>query len=1176
MTKISRRTFLKQTALGAGALGLMFTGLRMGRVAGAETFRLRIIHTNDHHARIEPEQVQRIGGQPPVNRNFGGVSRRKTLIDQIRAEGGNQLLLDAGDIFQGTLYFTRYEGIADLAFYREMGYDAITLGNHEFNLGPAKLATFIDGARNGGMITVGGFDITLSGNDIPVVSANINLTPASPLVGKIEPRIIKTLNGEQVGIFGLTTPSTAFLSSPGPTVTFTNPIDAAKAQVTALQADGVNKIIALAHLGYQEELELAEEVPEIDIVVGGHSHTPLRPQGDTRPLGVMAAGPYPTLVERTGGSPALVVTAWEWGKWLGDISIGFDAAGNVIPDGIIVRLLPVWADGLGSPARALLPEEGAEIATYAPFETLIETFAEPINQLRNTQVGTTAVDLDGERANVRSRETNLGNLIATAKRNKVLDILEGTGNTLPVVAIMNGGGIRASIPAGNVTVGNILTVLPFGNTIVYFTLTGAQLKEALENGVSRVGQSDDGRFPQIAGMRFTWNPNAAPGSRIISLEIETTAGAATRLANTTYTPYDPTADYIVATNNFLLTGGDNYTVFRDQARNAVDTFFPLADIVADYIRDNPNVQFAVEGRIQRLPFSLRIIHTNDHHARIEPELVQRIGGQPPVNRNFGGVSRRKTLIDQIRAEGGNQLLLDAGDIFQGTLYFTQYEGLADLAFYREMGYDAITLGNHEFNLGPAKLATFIDAAQQGGTINVDGQNIPLAGTDIDVISANIVVTEGSPLAGKIAPFVIKSFADQKVGIFGLTTPSTAFLSSPGPTVTFADPIQSAQAQVAALQAEGVNKIIALVHLGYQDELELAEKVPGIDIVVGGHSHTPLRPEGDTRPLGIAPEGPYPTVVEREDGSKALVVTDWEWGKWLGDFSVEFDDNGNINPDSLQVRLWPVWASIPGDARDLLPQEGAEIEPYAPFEAQIATFVAPIDTLRNTPVGTTAVELDGARNNVRSRETNLGNLIATAKRNKVLDILEGTGNTLPVVAIMNGGGIRATIPAGNVTLGDVLTVLPFGNTIVYFTLTGAQLKEALENGVSRVGQSDDGRFPQIAGMRFTWNPNAAPGSRIISLEIETTTVAAVQLANTTYTPYDPTADYIVATNNFLLTGGDNYTVFRDQARNAVDTFFPLADIVADYIRDNPNVQFAVEGRIIRLYRVHLPLIQRSAA
>ncbi len=597
MTKISRRAFLKQTALGAGALGLMFTGFRLGRVAGSEAFRLRIIHTNDHHARIEPEQVQRIGGQPPVNRRFGGVSRRKTLIDQIRAEGGNQLLLDAGDIFQGTLYFTRYEGIADLAFYREMGYDAITLGNHEFNLGPAKLATFIDGARNGGTITVDGFDIALGGSNISVVSANIELTPASPLTGKIEPHIIKTLEGEQVGIFGLTTPSTAFLSSPGPTVTFTNPIDAAKAQVTALQTQGVNKIIALAHLGYQEELELAEEVPEIDIVVGGHSHTPLRPQGDTRPLGVMAGGPYPTLVERPGGSPALVVTAWEWGKWLGDISVGFDAAGNVIADGIEVRLMPVWADGLGSPARELLPEEGPEIAAYAPFEALIGQFVEPINELRNTPVGTTAVELDGARNNVRSRETNLGNLIATAKRKKVQEILPNS--TLPIVAIMNGGGIRATIPAGNVTLGDVLTVLPFGNTIVYFTLTGAQLKEALENGVSRVGQSDDGRFPQIAGMRFTWNPNAAPGSRIISLEIETTAGAATRLANTTYTPYDPTADYIVATNNFLLGGGDNYTVFRDNARDAVDTFFPLADVVADYIRDNPNVQFAVEGRITR-------------------------------------------------------------------------------------------------------------------------------------------------------------------------------------------------------------------------------------------------------------------------------------------------------------------------------------------------------------------------------------------------------------------------------------------------------------------------------------------------------------------------------------------------------------------------------------------------
>ncbi|WP_029214760.1 bifunctional metallophosphatase/5'-nucleotidase [Kallotenue papyrolyticum] len=491
-------------------------------------------------------------------------------------------------------------------------------------------------------------------------------------------------------------------------------------------------------------------------------------------------------------------------------------------------------------------------------------------------------------------------------------------------------------------------------------------------------------------------------------------------------------------------------------------------------------------------YVLRVLHTNDHHARIEPAMV---GDKP-----FGGVARRKTLIDRLRAEGGNQLLLDAGDVFQGTLYFNQYKGQADLFFYNAMGYDAMAIGNHEFDAGQQPLADFI------------------AGATFPVLSANISVAATSPLAGKIRPWVIKEVGGERIGIFGLTTEETAILSNPGPGVTFTSPVEAARRAVAELQGQGINKIIALTHVGLPVDQSLARQVAGIDLIVGGHSHTPL----DGQPGAV---GPYPLLEKAPDGTNVVIVTDWEWGKWLGDIRVGFDAEGRVT--NWQGQPIPVDESIPPDPA---------------FEAKVREYAVPLEQLKATPVGEAAVPLNGNRADVRSKETNLGNLIADA----MLDKTRPDGGQ---VAIMNGGGIRASIDAGPVTLGEVLEVLPFGNTIARVDLTGAQLRQALENGVSQVEQGA-GRFPQVAGMRFTYNPAAPAGNRVVSVEI---------LQNGSYVPLDPNATYRVITNNFMLGGGDGYAVFT-QGANKLDTGFILADVVADYIRARSPVNPQVEGRI----------------
>jgi 5'-nucleotidase len=547
MQSISRRTFLRRVVVGSGALVVFANGgfHYVNAAAGPEVYKLRVLHTNDHHARIEP--VVEAAATPP--RNHGGVARRKTLIDRIRTEaaGQNLLLLDAGDVFQGTLYYNQFKGDADVEFYNLLQYDAMAIGNHEFDDGQQVLANFIDKAN------------------FPVLSANITVVDSSPLKGKIEPRIVKTLGGEKIGIFGLTTEETPTISSPGQGVTFDPIVAAAQAQVDALKAEGVNKIIALTHVGFGVDQQLAAAVSGIDLIIGGHSHTPLGPQPNSNNRA------YPTIVNAPDGNQVVVITDWEWGRWLGDITVGFDAQGVV-------------TQATGTPIEVLATATDATPPGIAPnpeLQNIIDTKYKPqLDAIRNTPVGETRVALTNSDARI--RETLLGNLITDA-------MLDKTKTDNAQIVITNGGGIRANIDPGPVNYGQVLEVLPFGNTLARVDLTGAQLKEAIEHGVSRVGApSGSGRFPQVAGLRFSYTPSLPPGSRVTKLEIK---------SGETFAPLDPAKTYRVITNNFMLNGGDGYVIFA-QGTNQLDLGFVMADVVADYIKAKSPITPQLEGRIE--------------------------------------------------------------------------------------------------------------------------------------------------------------------------------------------------------------------------------------------------------------------------------------------------------------------------------------------------------------------------------------------------------------------------------------------------------------------------------------------------------------------------------------------------------------------------------------------------
>lgn len=509
-------------------------------------------------------------------------------------------------------------------------------------------------------------------------------------------------------------------------------------------------------------------------------------------------------------------------------------------------------------------------------------------------------------------------------------------------------------------------------------------------------------------------------------------------------------------------------------------------------------------------YQLNILHFNDFHSRVES--INKFdatcsAAEEAKNECFGGAARLKTAIDQRRAAlaGQNVVVLDAGDNFQGSLFYTTYKGAAEVEFLNDMKIDAMTVGNHEFDDGEGPLAAFLDKAQ------------------FPVVTANLVIDDQSKLGNRIKKSIVLTIGGQKIGIVGAVTTETPELASPGPHVKITDDAAAISAEVDALKSQGVNKIIALTHVGYPRDVEKIGKIAGVSVVVGGHSHTLL---SNTDPKAA---GPYPTMVDNPAGYKVPVVQAASYSKYLGDLVVTFDDNGAVkgaNGDPILL--------------------DSSIKPDPAVAARVLEMAKPIEELRKKIIGSSQGPIEGAREICRVQECSMGNLVADA----MLDRTKGQGIS---IAIQNGGGLRASIGGGDVSMGDVLTVLPFQNTVATFQLTGANVKAALENGLSQI---DDGagRFPQVAGLKYSFDKSKPPGSRLVSVEVQ---------EGTEFKPLDPEKTYGVVSNNYMRAGGDGYTVFAKDSKNAYDFGPNLESVVADYLAAHNPYKPYTDGRITQI-------------
>ena len=507
--------------------------------------------------------------------------------------------------------------------------------------------------------------------------------------------------------------------------------------------------------------------------------------------------------------------------------------------------------------------------------------------------------------------------------------------------------------------------------------------------------------------------------------------------------------------------------------------------------------------------TLHILHINDLHSRI-----QSISGSgstcsaenEAAGECFGGVARVATAInglrDELTAAGENVIVLDAGDQYQGSLFFTTYRGAAEAEFMEAIGFDAMALGNHEFNNGPEGLLPLLDRVT------------------FPVVSGNLDVSGDPALNGRVGDTLVLDVNGMRVGIVSALTRDTMEISSPGDTVVFEEEVAALQADVDALTADGVSMIIALTHVGLPDDIRIAEAVTGIDAIVGGHSHTYLSKDDPDR------DGPYPVWISNPEGVLVPIVQAGAYSRYLGHLTLTFDDAGAV---------------LYADGNTMLLD--ASVVPDETIAARIAELGGEIEVAMAVPVGEATEFIEGDRSVCRAMECPMGNLVADAMLQRVAD--QGIQ-----IAIANGGGLRASIDAGEVTMGEVFTVLPFQNALATFQLTGTDVLAALENGVSQV-EEGAGRFPQVSGLRFTWNPAAEPGSRIVSVEVD---------MGGTWTALDPAATYGVVSNNFMRGGGDGYSVFAQNGMNAYDFGPGLEEVVATYIGENSPYTPYTDGRI----------------
>jgi len=584
---------------------------------------------------------------------------------------------------------------------------------------------------------------------------------------------------------------------------------------------------------------------------------------------------------------------------------------------------------------------------------------------------------------------------------------------------------------------------------------------------------------------------------------------------------------------------------------------------------------------QPAPLDLTILHINDHHSHLEGgsltlNVTNAAGETVAASVDSAGFARVTTAMKELAVGKQNVLKLHAGDALTGTLYFNRAGaiGEADAAMMNTVCFDAFTLGNHEFDKGDAELKHFIDRLHAGSC-------------QTPVISANISFGADSALnparaPGSVGPFTVVERGGQKIGIVGLTIAGkTKESSSPDPDTMFEAEVPAAQRAIDALRADGVNKVILMSHTGYDLDRAIIPQLSGVDVVVGGDSHTLLGPDSMADFNVGTPAGPYAEPLRNRDGETVCIAQAWQYSQIVGELNVRFDADGVVTScggtphvligDQFSISDAPVSAednaamlasaAASGFLR-VTQVDAAAAQVLAPFQARVGQYSEQVVAVASDELCNRRVPglRDRSRSSVSCNERgeadarggDIQQLVAQA----YLEVANADYGGADI-SLQSGGGVRRPLE-GAVTAADVIEVVPFGNMLFRLTITGAEAKAMIEDGLHATFREGGttGPYPYTGGLRFDVDATRPRGQRASNLEVLDQTTGQ-------WNPIDSAATYRLFVLGFNATGGDGYeTLAKVPAERRSDIGVLDADVLQTYIDRLPERESGTNLPVLR--------------
>lgn len=996
--------------------------------AEGEQVNITILGTSDLHGRIYPYEYA-IDSEDQAS----GFAKVATVVKKVRGENPNTIVVDCGDTIQDNMaeLFNNDPVHPMVRAMNEIGFDTWTLGNHEFNFG-------LDLTNR----SIKGFNGT-------VLAGNIYKEDGSRFV---EGYKIIEKGGVKIGLIGMITPHVPRWEASTPDnfkgLSFKDPLEETKKVVAEIK-DQVDVMVGIMHMGPDFEYgfesaglkAIANAVPELTAIIGGHQHLDLK--------GELING-------------VLVVEPAAYGKKVSRIDLSFENKGgkwvlsNKKSENIDTKPLEADKDMLAK----FKPEHDKAIAEV---NTVIGKLSD--NFLDKVQVATGI-------PTAQVKDTALVDFINEVQ-------LYYTGADVSSAALFDN---RSNLVKGDFKKKDVANIYKYTNTLMAVKVNGKQLKDYMEWSAKYYNQfkPEDGVISfdsKIPG----YNYDMFAG---VNYEVDVTAPVGIRIKNLTFKGQAVTDDmtFKLAVNNYrfgnMVKDGyfkaedeiyDSYKLMGDKGR--------IRDLIVEYVQKKGTITPKVDNNWKVTGVSLDyktvdVLSINDFH-----------GSLVSSGKNIG-IANLVGEIKKAKTANPNTLFVGAGDLFQGSAESNLLYGKPVAETLKEAGMVATAIGNHEYDWGIDKIDSW---KKDGG---------------FEFLAANVYDKATNAPVNYAKPYIISEVDGVKVAFIGIATPETEYKTKPEnvKNVIFKNPAEILPKYITEVKDKGANIVIALTHLGAMQDKdgvitgEAADiaKVPGLDGIICGHSHQTIKG----------------TV------NKVAVVQGYYNGRSLAKLSYILDKNTN--------KVLKVVPSI-----DELYNRAATLTADAATKAILDKYMAQVSPILSEKLGVANVDL----NHDSKGPSLMGEWVC--------DIMKAKSGAQ--IAIQNGGGLRISIPKGELTVGKMYELMPFDNTLVTAKLTGAQVKEAIEHGIGNEKIS----FGQMSGVYASYDMSRPFGDRIVSLTLENGQ------------PLDMNAYYTVVANDFMFDGGDNYNVLK-QGKEKKDTGVPIREAIIEYVKQQKVIDPAFKG------------------